>query len=74
MNNQEELLIGAILDDDLEKVQKLLQAEVNPNILDEYDNPCIYSAITNKNLDIVTTLLDKGLIRMQLTMMETLQL
>lgn len=60
MNNQEELLIGAIQDDDLEEVQKLLQAGVNPNTLDEYDNPCIRSAINNENLDIVNALLDKG--------------
>lgn len=60
MNNQEELLVGAIQDDNIEEVHKLLQAGVNPNTLDEDDNPCIYSAIRNKNLDIVTALLDKG--------------
>lgn len=60
MNNKEELLIAAIEDENLEEVQKLLQAGVDPNILDEDDNPCIYSAIRNKNLGIVTALLDYG--------------
>ncbi|MEY4463524.1 MAG: hypothetical protein RLZZ81_495 [Pseudomonadota bacterium] len=60
MNNQEELLIEAIQDDDLKKVQKLLQAGVNPNALDENDKPCIRFAINNKNLDIVNALLDYG--------------
>ncbi|HJD66216.1 MAG TPA: ankyrin repeat domain-containing protein [Rickettsia endosymbiont of Bembidion nr. Transversale] len=60
MNKDEELLIEAVLDDDLKEVQKLLQAGVNPNILDEYENSCIYYAILHKNLNIVTALLDYG--------------
>ncbi len=35
MNKQKELLIEEIQDSDLKKVQKLLQAGVNPNTLDE---------------------------------------
>lgn len=60
MNKDEELLIEAVLDDDLKEVQKLLQAGVNPNIWDEYENSCIYYAILHKNLNIVTALLDYG--------------
>ncbi len=60
MNYQKELLIEAIQEDNLKEVQKLLQAGVNPNTLDEYGKLCIRSAINNENLDIVKVLLDYG--------------
>lgn len=60
MNIQEELLIKAIKNKNLEEVQELLQAGVTPNTLDEKNNSCLYFAIKNQSLDIVNILLKYG--------------
>ena len=56
----EEMMVQAVLNDDLEKVRKLLNKKVSPNLTDGLGIPILHITAQNGQMDIAYELLKKG--------------